>query len=227
MSVDLEIIFGHNLDSDRIANLPTLLDRYFTPHLKNIQLRLDHGYVWDMVKTPTGGWKWKESYCDDLYEGRNLLGIEEDVWQWCYEEKDGESFEEWFQNQKLEGYIPLNGCAEMMLFVGEKAVCLGTDIKWHHFLLDSIVQEDLHNFIPYLLDFFDSDCRSIICAAGGCGVAGSIADEYITQCWSIEQIISHLKEIQPPVKSIKDMIISNNNDEIESLKYDDYYVENL
>jgi hypothetical protein len=226
MSVDLEIIFGHNLDSDRIANLPTLLDRYFAPHLKNIQLRLDHGYAGSMVETSTGGNRWQESN-DDLFERRNLLGIEEDVWQWCYEEKYGESFEDWFQNNKLEGYIPINGFAGLMLFVGERVICMGTDIKWYHFVLDSLLQEDLRNFVPYLLDFFGSDCRSVIYAAGGCGVAGSIADEHITQGWSIKQIISHLKEIQPPVKSITDMIITNDDDEIESLKYDDYYMENL
>ncbi|WP_310485423.1 hypothetical protein [Chamaesiphon sp. VAR_48_metabat_403] len=92
MSIDLEIIFGHNLDIDRIANLLTLLDRYFAPLLKNIQLRLDA-------------------------ERRNLLGIEEDVWQWCYEEKSGESFEEWFETQQSQGYIPINGFAGLMLFV--------------------------------------------------------------------------------------------------------------
>jgi hypothetical protein len=226
MSVDLEIIFGHNLDSDRIANLPTLLDRYFAPHLKNIQLRLDHGYAGSMVETETGGTRWQESN-DDLFERRNLLGIEEDVWQWCYEEEYGESFEDWFQNNKSQGYIPINGFAGLMLFVGEKVICMGTDIKWYHFVFDSLLQEDLSNFVPYLLDFFGSDCRSVIYAAGGCGVVGSIAHEYITQGWSIEQIISHLKEIQPPVKSITDMIITNNDDEIESLKYDDYCVENL
>jgi hypothetical protein len=94
MSIDLEIILGHTLDNDRIANLPTLLNRYFAPHLKNIQLRLDAERI-------------------------NLLGIEEDIWQWCYEEKYGESFEEWFQNHKSEGYIPLNGFTGLMLFVGQ------------------------------------------------------------------------------------------------------------
>jgi hypothetical protein len=227
MSIDLEIILGHNLDSDRIANLPTLLDRYFAPHLENIQLRLEHGYVWSPVKTLTGGWKWEESCFDDFAERRNLLGIEEDVWQWCYEEKYGESFEEWFQNHKSEGYIPINGFAGLMLFVGKRAVLLGTDIKWHHFLLDSLLQEDLRNFIPYLVDFFGSNCRSIIYAAGGCEPAGAILDDYIMKGWSIEQIIPHLNEMQPPVKSIKDMIITGNNDEIESFKYDGYYVENL
>jgi hypothetical protein len=156
-----------------------------------------------------------------------LLGIEEDVWQWCYEEKYGESFEEWFQNHKSEGYIPLDGFAGLMLFVGETAVCLGTDIKWHHFLLDSIVQEDLRNFVPYLLDFFGSDCRSIIYTAGGCEPAAAILDDYIIKGWSIEQIISRLHDIKPPVKSIKNLIITDKDGEIESFKSDRYYVENL
>jgi hypothetical protein len=202
MSVDLEIIFGHNLDTNRIANLPTLLNRYFAPHLQNIQLRLDA-------------------------ERRNLLGIEEDVWQWCYEEKYGESFEEWFQNHKSEGYIPLDGFAGLMLFVGDRAVCLGTDVRWHHFLLDSLVQEDLRNFVPHLLDFFGSNCRSIIYTAGGYEPAGAILDDYIMKGWSIDQIISHLHDIKPPVTSIKDLIITGEDGEIESFKYDGYYVENL
>ena len=227
MSTDLEIIFGHNLDSDRIANLPTLLDRYFAPHLQNIQLRLDHGYVWSPVKTPSGSWRWEESCFDDLAERRNLLGIEEDVWQWCYEEKDGESFEDWFQNHKSEGYIPLDGFAGLMLFVGERAVCLGTDVRWDHFLLDLLVQEDLRNFIPYLLDFFGSNCRSIIYTAGCCEPAEAILDDYIMKGWSIEQIISHLHEIQPPVKAIKDLLITGDDGEIENLKYDGYYLENI
>ena len=153
------------------------------------------------------------------------MGIEEDIWKWCYE-GDDESFEEWFQNQKSEGY-PLNGYAEMMLFVGEKAVCLGTAIKWHHFLLDLTMQEDLRNFISYLLDFFDSRCRSVIYVADGCGIAGAISDDYIMKGWSIDRIISHLNEIQSPVKSLKDTIVTSNDDGSESFIYDSYYVENF
>ena len=226
MSINLEIILGHDLDSDRIANLPTLLNRYFEPHLKNIQLRLEHGYVWSPVETLTGGWKWEESCFDDFIERRNCLEIEEDIWQWCYEEKYGESFEEWFQNHKSEGYIPLGGFAGLMLFVGEKAVCLGTDIRWHHFLLDSLLQEDLRNLIPYLLDFFGSNCRSIIYVAEGCEPVGNILDDYIMKGWSIEQIIDRLYDIKPPVTSIKDSIVMGKDDETE-FKYDRYYVENI
>jgi hypothetical protein len=224
VSIDLDITFGHNLDSDRIANLPTLLDRYFVPHLKNIQLRLDRGWAWDLVKQRSSGMKWQKS--NDYFYERNLLGIEKDDWQWCYDEKDSESFQEWFQREKLYGYIPLNGYVGMILFVGERSICLCPDVKWYHFLLDSLLQEDLRNFIAYLLDFFHSDCRSVIYSAGGCGIAGSIADEYITQGWSIDRIISHLNDIQPPVKSIKNMIITG-DDEIESFNYDSYYVENV
>jgi hypothetical protein len=114
-----------------------------------------------------------------------------------------------------------------MLFVGEKAACLGVDIKWHYFLLDLTIQEDLHNFLAYLLDFFDSRCRSVIYVAGGCGVAGAILDDYIMKGWSIEQIIYHLNEIQSPVKSLKDTIATSNNDGSESFTYDSYYVENF
>jgi hypothetical protein len=85
----------------------------------------------------------------------------------------------------------------------------------------------LHNFVPYLLDFFGSSCRSIIYVSQGYEVAGSVFDDCIMKGLSIEQIIFHLNEIQPPVESIKDMIIAGKDDKIESFKYDGYYLDKL
>ncbi|HAZ43296.1 MAG TPA: hypothetical protein DDW76_29560 [Cyanobacteria bacterium UBA11369] len=224
MSTELNVLLGHNLDATRIADLPTLLNQYFAPYLHQIQVRVDHGYTGTIVQAEDDGWDWQGSENDD-WELQLAKLEDEDLWNWGWYSEQSDSFENWFQEQQLYGYVHLVGCYGMSLLVGSNSLVLSTGIRWDHFVFDPIVQNDLRQFLRYLAKFFGTN--SVIYMPDGTPPACHVADDCVAKGWSFEQILSWLQSQQAPAKFIREMIKTVYVESTKCWSPQGYYVEEI
>jgi hypothetical protein len=222
MSIDLDILLGHNLKSPQIAGLPKLLNQYFLPYAHQIQVRTDHGYTGQIVECMDGSWGWQEDDSDDEWKLQLGKLIEEDLWQWGECPKEGESFDNWFQEKQSHSLAYLVGCYGMIMFVYSNSVVLSTDIRWNHFIFDRIVQTDIKQFTRYLANCLG--VRSAIYVPGG---IEPYSDFDLTNGFKFEQIVSWFQDREPPAKSIKAMIATAYYKDIKCWTPKGYYVENF
>lgn len=203
MGTDLDVAFGHSLDTPQIAALPTLLNQYFSEHGDQIQVRTDHGYSGTLVDGKDDGWDWEASDDDDweLQTGRLE---DEALWEWGWYPEQDRPFEQWFRDQQNYGYLHLVGPYRMLLFVGARAAVLATDIRWAHFVFDLIVQNDIRLFTRFLTGFFGGHLA--IYMPDGIPPACYVADDCVAKGWGFNQILSWLYNQELPAASIKEML---------------------
>lgn len=222
MSTNLYVVLGHNLSAAQMAELPTLLNQYFAPHIHQIQVRVDHGYTGTLIEAEDGGWGWQASESDDRELQIGKLE-NEDLWNWAWYSEQGESFQDWFQRRQSYGYVPLIGCYEMSLLVGSSLLVLCTDIRWHHFVLDPIVQNDLRQFIHYFAAFLGT--TSAIYMPDDVPPACNVIDEHMAQGRSFEQITHWLQSQEPPAKSMRETLKTVYVKSMKCWSAQGYYIE--
>jgi hypothetical protein len=223
VGTELAVVMGHKLVARQIASLPSLLNEFFAPHRHHIQVRVEHGYTGQIVEAEDGGWDWEGSELDDweLQEGQLE---EEDLWAWGWDLESGQSFEEWFQTEELSGYVSLIGCYGMSLSVGAKALMLSTGIRWHHFVFDSITQDDLRQFLSYFTRFFGE--KTVLYLSDGIA-HGNDAICRMEQGLSIEEILSWLATQEAPAQTLREMITTVYREDTKCWSPGGYYVEEL
>jgi hypothetical protein len=219
VGTELNVLMGHKLTARQIANLPSLLNEFFAPDLHRIQVRVEHGYTGKIVDSESGGWDW-ESSDSDYWELEQGQLEEEDLWAWCWRPENGQSFEEWSQDEESSGYFSLIGCYGMSLYVGSKTLILSTGIRWHHFVFDLITQDDLRPFLGYFTRFFGE--KTVIYMPDS-----DIPDNWVVQGWSLEQIRAWLADREAPAQTLREMITTVYRAETKCWSAQGYYVDEL
>ena len=201
MGIELSVIMQNTLDLAQIVNLPVSLNDYFRHHADKIKVRMHHGYSGKLVEGSSNDWIWLpnvDPYWLDLTGGFD----DKALWAWGWKPDRDEPFEQWFQTQLDIGHLYLKGPYGFDLYVGTPTLSLATDINWHHFLFDEIVQSDVRRFCSILSDFF-----------GGQTVIYISPDWPSSQDWfdtehkcSYDQVLSWLRAQEPPKALICEMI---------------------